>query len=229
MTSSASVDFFSPKALITLAVVAASCFSPLTQAQQVFRSVGPDGKVTFSDQAPPVAKSATIGTGTGTANSNANAAPATAVAGLPYEMRQLAGKYPVTLYTSYNCQPCNSGRALLTGRGIPFTEKTITTAEDNQALQRLSGVASLPFLTLGSQQIKGFSDAEWTQYLDAAGYPASSRLPASYRAPPATPLVALAPAPGTATKAADTTDEPAARPVRPQVQPSTSNPAGIRF
>ena len=224
MTSSASVDFFSPKALIALAVVATSCFSPLTQAQQIYRIVGPDGKVTFSDQAPPAAQSATVGA------SMANAAPATTAAGLPFELRQLAGKYPVTLYSGSNCEPCNSGRALLTGRGVPFTEKTVTTEEDSQALQRLSGANSLPFMTLGSQQIKGFSDAEWTQYLNAAGYPASSTLPASYRAAPATPLVALAPAPASAPAAKSAANSaPAARPVRPQAQPSASNPAGIRF
>ena len=224
MTSSASVDFFSPKALIALAVVATSCFSPLTQAQQIYRIVGPDGKVTFSDQAPPAAQSATVGA------SMANAAPATTAAGLPFELRQLAGKYPVTLYSGSNCEPCNSGRALLTGRGVPFTEKTVTTEEDSQALQRLSGANSLPFMTLGSQQIKGFSDAEWTQYLNAAGYPASSTLPASYRPAPATPLVALAPAPASAPAAKSAANSaPAARPVRPQAQPSASNPAGIRF
>lgn len=226
MTSSASVDFFSPKALIALAVVATSCFSPLSQAQQIYRIVGPDGKVTFSDQAPPAAKSATVGAATATAN----AAPATTAAGLPFELRQLAGKYPVTLYSGNNCEPCNSGRALLTGRGVPFTEKTVTTEEDSQALQRLSGANSLPFMTLGSQQIKGFSDAEWTQYLDAAGYPAASNLPASYRAAPATPLVALAPAPAAAPAAKVAAgNAPGALPVRPSSQPSASNPSGIRF
>ena len=224
MTSSASVDFFSPKALIALAVVATSCFSSLTQAQQIYRIVGPDGKVSFSDQASPAPKSATVDAGT------PNAAPATSPAGMPFEQRQLAGKYPVTLYSGNNCEPCNSGRALLTSRGIPFTEKTVTTDEDSQALQRLSGANSLPFMTLGSQQIKGFSDAEWTQYLDAAGYPASSTLPASYRAAPATPLVALAPAPAAAPAAkAAAGNAPGAQPVRPPSQPSASNPAGIRF
>lgn len=223
MTSSASVHFLGPKVLMALAVMAASAFSPLTQAQQVYRIVGPDGKVTFSDQAPPAAKSAALGSTATTAN----AAPVAGGAGLPFELRQVAGKYPVTLYTSDSCEPCNSGRALLTGRGIPFTEKTVNTAEDTQALERLSGAASLPFMTLGSQQVKGFSDAEWTQYLNAAGYPASSALPASYRAPAPTPLVALAAAPAAAPKAA--ASAPGTVPVRPKAPPPVSSPGGIRF
>jgi glutaredoxin len=137
-------------------------------------------------------------------------------------------KYPVVLYTGDNCAPCGAGRSLLTSRGVPFSEKTITTAADSEALQRLSGENSLPFLTIGSQQLKGFSDAEWTQFLDAAGYPKSSALPASYRAPAPSPLVtaAAASAIAPASEAREIRGTPAARPVQP---PANSNPAGIKF
>jgi hypothetical protein len=113
---------------------------------------------------------------------------------------------------------------------VPFTERTVNTAEDNEALQRISGENSLPFLTIGGQKIKGFSDTEWTQFLDAAGYPSTSKLPANYRSPPAAPLVAVQrPAPA-ATPAADpnaTARAPAAEPAAPV--DNRSNPAGIRF
>ena len=46
--------FFAPKALLTLAVVAVGFLAGVSQAQQVYRVVGPDGKVTFSDRAPAV-------------------------------------------------------------------------------------------------------------------------------------------------------------------------------
>ena len=117
---------------------------------------------------------------------------------------------------------------MLTSRGIPFAEKTVSSNEDAQALQRLSGDRSLPFMTIGSQQLKGFSDSEWTQFLDAAGYPSSSTLPSSYRQPAATPLVviAVAPAPTLATA-------PAVRPAAPapalRPAPNKDNPAGIKF
>ena len=141
-------------------------------AQQVYRIVGPDGKVTFSDRAPDTQLAPTTTRGGG--------APA-ADAALPYELRQVATRYPVTLYTSNDCQPCNSARNLLIGRGVPFSERTITTSEDVEAFKRLSGGTSLPFGTIGAQQLQGFSDAEWTQYLDLAGYPKQSQLPAAGR------------------------------------------------
>lgn len=226
MTSHTSASF-APKALLTFAVVAASFFADDSQAQQVYRSVGADGKVTFSDRPPLTAGSANISA------ASANAAGGQATAGLPFELRQLASKYPVTLYTGENCGPCNSGRSLLASRGIPFAERTVTTSEDSQALQRMSGEASLPFLTIGSQQLKGFSDAEWTQYLNAAGYPATSALPAGYRAPAPAPLVSVAAGESSATGATPgttVTTRPAARPARPAVPPpNANNPAGIQF
>ena len=134
-----------------------------TLAQPVYRNVDKNGKVTFSDQPP---------------SANAPAAPAragnsvaSAGGGLPYELRQVVQRYPVTLYANEDCGPCAAGRSLLVTRGVPFDERTVKSNEDVAALQRLSGQNSLPLLSIGAQQLKGFSDAEWSQYLDAAGYP----------------------------------------------------------
>ena len=186
-------------------------------AQPVYRHVDKNGKVTFSDQPPaataqPAAPRAGIATG--------DSPP------LPYEVRQAAQRYPVTIYTSEGCGPCGAGRSLLVTRGIPFEERTVKTNEDVEALQRLSGQASLPLLSIGTQQLKGFSDAEWSQYLDAAGYPKSAQLPPGYRNPPAQPLVAVqAPAAPSARPAA-----PAPAPTPAAADgPTPSNPAGIKF
>lgn len=196
------------------------------QAQNVYRILGPDGKVTFSDRPPaettaPPARSPA-------APAAATASPAAANGVLPYELRQVANRYPVTIYTGNDCAPCGSLRNLLTSRGVPYTERTVTSNEDIAALQRLSGSTSLPFGTIGGQQLVGFSDAEWIQYLDAAGYPKQSQLPSNYRQPAPTPLVAAKPmeaAPAAEPKA------PARPALPPPVNdgPTPSNPAGIRF
>ena len=211
MTSRSSV--FSIKIIAACALFAGA--TTLISAQPVYRIVGADGKVTFSDKAPaePKAKMASAA-GVGIASSS-----------LPYELRQVAQKYPVTLYTGENCGPCQSARSMLITRGVPFTEKTVSTLEDSQALQRLSGENSLPFATIGGQQLKGFSDAEWTQFLNAAGYPAVSVLPSTYRQPAATNLVTVAAAPASTAPAIPTRAAvPSAQPA-----PATVNPSGIRF
>lgn len=192
--------------------------SAMVQAQTLYRSVGPDGKVTFSDTPPP----------SNNAKAKSTTAPSAASAAggaLPYELQQIASRYPVTLYTGDACGPCSSGRSLLMARGIPFTERTVTTNDDAAALQRLSGDISLPFMTIGAQQIKGYSETEWTQFLDAAGYPKTSQMPAGYRAPAATPLVTLQRAAPPAS--APNIPPPAPAPA-PALEPN-ANPANIRF
>ncbi len=192
--------------------------SAASNAQQVYRIVGPDGKVTFSDR-PPSETNAKVTAAAGSPRGSVS------TASLPFELRQVVQRYPVILYTGDNCGPCQSARSMLITRGVPFTEKSVTTPEDSQALQRLSGENALPFATIGGQQLKGFSDAEWTPFLNAAGYPASSVLPSSYRQAAATPLVAVSAAPATAARAApERAAVPAAQPA-----PAAASPSGIRF
>ena len=196
------------------------------QAQGVYRIVGPDGKVTFSDRPPADANAQPARI--------ASEAPSAANGALPYELRQIANRFPVTLYTGNDCPPCTSARNLLTSRGVPFTERTVSSNEDIAALQRLSGGTGLPFGTIGGQQLAGFSEAEWTQYLDAAGYPKQSALPRNYRQPAPTPLVAVkAVEPAAAPAASAPAVAPAPSRARPPAPvndgPSPSNPAGIRF
>lgn len=191
-------------------------------AQQVYRQVDKNGKVIFSDQPPaanvqPAASRGGVSTVEGSGG---------AINSLPYELQQVAQRYPVTLYTRDDCAPCDTGRALLSTRGVPFSERQVKTAADAEALQRLSGESSLPVLAIGAQQLKGFSDTTWSQYLDAAGYPKSIRLPAGYRNPPAQPMVAQQAAPAAPAATAVTSPRPAVPPVAP---PSPSNPAGIQF
>ena len=196
--------------------LAALCWVPLAATAQVYRIVGADGKVTFSDK-PPADSGIKV---TAPSGGSGNSAPSSV---LPFELRQVAAKYPVTLYVGNDCGPCDAAKAMLTSRGVPFTAKTVNSNDDVQALQRLSGETSLPFLTIGSQQLKGFADLEWTQYLNAAGYPASSTLPAGYRVPAPTPLVAAKTVAPAAAADAPTRTRPA-----PAAVPAT-NPAGIVF
>jgi hypothetical protein len=194
-------------------------------AQQIYRIVGPDGRVTFSDKAPLEG------------NARAGASVAGQQAGdsgnsaLPFELRQVASRYPVVLYSGPSCGPCGTGRSMLSDRGIPFTEKTISTNEDIAALGRLTGGSpTVPILTIGEQQLKGYSETEWAKFLDAAGYPKTSQLPAGYSGPPAAPLVVAQQPPSAKPKAAPAPAGPVApAPAETEAAPAASNPAGIRF
>lgn len=189
------------------------CCALGAQAQGVQRIVGPDGKVTYTDRAAP-------------ASASTSATTPSETAPLPYALRQAVQRYPVTLYTGDKCNPCNSARELLQKRGVPFTEKTITTAEDGQAFAALGAENALPLITIGTQRVSGFLAADLNRYLDAAGYPAESQLPRTHRNPAPQPLAPAA-APTPAAPKVDTPAPPAA-PTAPVAAPP-SNPAGIRF
>jgi glutaredoxin len=214
-----SIKFIATCAISSFAL---STLSFHVSAQQLYRSVGPDGKVTFSDQPPPAAAKAKVTAGRGGKFTGDGPAGNTA---LPAELRPVATRYPVTLYTGKDCgAPCASARSLLGARGVPFTEKTIESNDDIESLRRLMGETALPSVSIGGQQLKGFSDQEWTQYLDAAAYPKTSVLPASFRNPAPTPMVVRAPVATPAAAAAAPAPAPAAA-----AAPAPANPAGIKF
>ena len=152
-------------------------------AAALYKVVGPDGRVTYTDQAPPADAPAQ-------AQIKTSASPSDGNASLPYELRQVATKFPVILYTKDDCTPCGLARNHLRERGVPYTEKTVNTPADIEAYQRAEGTTTIPIARVGGQQLKGFAAGEWSAYLDAAGYPRHSALPGSYRHAAAQPMVA---------------------------------------
>ncbi len=170
-------------ALATLAALAAP------NAHALYKVVGADGRVSYTDR-PPVDGSRVT---TVTANSGSDGE-----AQVPYEVRQAMQRNPVTIFTAENCDPCRVGRDLLMKRGIPFQEKTQSSEEDKTAIKDAVGSNGLPSLKVGSQKINGYEASAWNGALDAAGYPASSKLPSNFKQAEATtaaPRVAPKPAP----------------------------------
>jgi glutaredoxin len=177
-----------------------------------YKVTGPDGKVTYTDR-PPISADGKV--------TAINARGGASEVALPLDLRKAVSRYPVTLFVASSaCEPCDAARQLLRQRGIPFSERQVQTPEDSDALERLSGGRDAPTLSIGSQILRGLSPEVWASYLDAAGYPRESQLPANYQYPAAAPVVARAPPPR-APEAATSTEAPAANP--------TTNPAGIKF
>ena len=95
---------------------------------------------------------------------------------MSYTTRQAAERHPVTLFSSETCEEfCNTARALLKKRSIPYNEKIIKTKEDYEAAKNeLRGEVSIPTIRIGRQTISGFNDSAWNNLLDMAGYPNST-------------------------------------------------------
>ena len=197
-----------------------ACFA--LPGHALYKVVGPDGTVTYTDRPPPAATGRPAPVGART-EAPAGDAP---LANLPLELRQVSTRYPVTLYTGADCAPCETGRRLLAARGVPFAERRVSSEEDAEALNRLTGGRSIPTLMIGTQALRGFADSDWHSYLDAAGYPRESRLPRGYQQPAATPLVQRQ-AEAAAQQERPAAPAPAAEPAPPP--PAPPAPAGIRF
>lgn len=202
-------------------VVAISLVLAGAPALALYKVVGPDGKITYTDRAPTGTSSKVVPFGSG-AQAGDSAGGENAL--LPIELRQAAAKYPVTLYTATDCPPCDTARTLLQQRGIPYLEKRVQSEEDMLAMERLTGGRAVPGATIGPQQLRGLNVADWTAYLDAAGYPRESRLPRGWQPAPVTSVVtAKEPPPASAH---------AVRRAAPAAGAETTPPAGpgtIRF
>mgnify|MGYP001033212871 FL=1 len=132
---------------------------------QTYRWVDKAGKVHYGDRPPASAA--------GSVQERKLGAPA-ADKTLPYGLQQAVTNFPVTLYVSADCKEgCSEGRDYLKSRGIPFSEKSVATNEDIDALKKLVGgsEAVVPVLTVGAKQAKGWLQSDWQRLLDAAGYP----------------------------------------------------------
>jgi glutaredoxin len=92
-------------------------------------------------------------------------------ANLSFAARQAAQKYPVTLYSGPECQPCNDARQLLSKRGVPFTEKSVQTDTEKAELKNLIGDDFVPTMRVGAQRVRGFDASAYNNLLDLAGYP----------------------------------------------------------
>lgn len=208
-----------------LAIAAAGGLLATASAFAQYKSVGPDGRITYSDLPPPPGSKVVETKKLATDASPANPA-------LPFELQEATTKYPVVLYTGDACPPCDDARAFLRARGVPFTERTVTSNDDIALFKQQSPDGTAPVLTVGSRKSVGYTQSSWTGLLDSAGYPRTPVLPRDYRNPPPT---ALAPPPrGNAVDAAQTqgargtTASAGGAPAAPPAPAGTSG-SGFRF
>jgi glutaredoxin len=210
------VEMKSSKLLFSLLIL---CCAASAQAQ-LYKWVGPDGKITYSDTPPP-SSAKQVAT-----KSISSGGPSTV--GLPYELSQAVNNNPAQLYTTAKCPSCDAGRTFLNNRGIPFSEKTISTNEDIEQLRKINGGnTQLPYFTVGRNKLTGFEAGAWNDALSGAGYPATNQLPPSYRNAAAEPLAPAIPQKKPEPQQAKT-DEQAPAATAPA--PTEGNkPPGFRF
>lgn len=176
--------------LYVVAAVAVLAMSPPAAAQ--YRWIDSTGRVNYGDAPPRDAKNISRMDGRPSTD------PSDSAGDMPFELRKAMQTFPVTLYTALDCGPCESARAWLRQRNVPFQEIVVDTEVDAEEMKRRMGTTSVPVMALGRTPNLGFRETAWTAALTAAGYPDKIVLPAAYRAPPPQPIFPAA-----------TTDRPA--------------------
>ncbi|MBV8660289.1 MAG: glutaredoxin family protein [Burkholderiales bacterium] len=147
--------------IIALFVLAA----PFAMAAKVYQWKDANGNVVFSDQ-PPAGQQA---------QQKDMQANVVQTSGGTYTTREAVRKSPVTLWANNCGADCDSARALLGKRGVPYSLRNPQASQaDYEALNKLAGAAVVPVLQVGSGVLKGFNEENWQAAIDQAGYPKSA-------------------------------------------------------
>ena len=180
--------------------VAVAVMSATTAAQQqVYRYLDKDGRIIYTDRAPPPDGKEVQAKRLSPNYIENNEVPIATV--------QAAQRFPVTLYTFACGAVCQSAEALLNRRGVPFTTVNVEDQKGAEQLLKVTGGQQAPVLQVGDKLVAtGFNETRWTTMLDDAGYPKS---------PPTRRLTAKAaePAPAAAPAAAKSPEATQALPV----------------
>ncbi|MBK7815267.1 MAG: glutaredoxin family protein [Rhodocyclaceae bacterium] len=142
-------------------------------AQMTYRWIDKEGKVHYTDRPPAPGEAARV--------EQKRPTQLGADQTMSYALRQATAEYPVMLYTQTDCgEVCKQARDHLARRGVPFSEKTVTTADDLKALRTLVGEGDLivPVVQVGGKSSRGYLASSWDSLLDAAGYPKANAKPA---------------------------------------------------
>jgi hypothetical protein len=134
-------------------------------AQNAYRWVDKDGRVQYSDQPRP------------RPSRSSRSARSSPTGQRPAALRHPQGRrdFPVTLYTGRECgKPCDDGRALLTKRGVPFSETKLETTDDVAAFKARFGKDPSPPPSPSARR-NGLRPPAWNGLLNNAGYPAAKR------------------------------------------------------
>ena len=129
---------------------------------ETFRWTDGAGKTVISDTPPPGKAKGVVKVGGKPEASD----------GMSFATKRAAEAFPVILYTSADCvSECKQARDLLSGRGVPFTEKMVQTPAEIEELKQLAGDLFVPTVKVGKQNFRGFEAGAYNNLLDLAGYP----------------------------------------------------------
>lgn len=137
----------------------AACLGPAS-AQTLYKSVGADGRVVYSDKPPATGDAAkTLKLDTPPVSVVPGAAPTAPTARAAHADSGAPAVQPrgeVVLYMAKWCGYCTAAKAYMAGKGIAYRELDVDTPAGKTAFAQL-GARGIPVLLAGGQKISGFT------------------------------------------------------------------------
>jgi glutaredoxin len=159
-----------PLARIAL-IVSAVCLAPGSPAQQLYKSIGPDGKAVYSDKPPAEGR---IEKTLKFENLPASALPASAASYVEQLRRMQAAKGAepalagVVLFSASWCGYCTKAKAYMGSKGIAYREIDIDTPAGVSSFAQSGGAGGgVPFLVSGGRSVRGFSAAAYDSFFSS--------------------------------------------------------------
>lgn len=131
---------------------------------QPYKWIDAQGRTHYGDRPPADARArpvtAAINTYSGTPVLQASGGPA----------GKTAARENLVIYTTPTCGYCNAAKAHMNRRGIPYTERDVTTSESYEREFRQKGGRGVPLIVAGSRTLNGYSAESLDALLKSTGY-----------------------------------------------------------
>lgn len=144
---------------LAIALLCALAAMPTAFAESLYKSIGPDGRVVYSDRPPATGRIDKI---LRFKDLPSSALPVSAAANLD-KMRGAgsasndAAMGGVVLFSARWCGYCKKAKSYMNGKGIAYQEIDIDTPPGMAAFARAGGGRGVPLLIAGEQRVQGFS------------------------------------------------------------------------
>lgn len=145
-----------PTACLAVFVITSTFTSIGVSAQSLYKSIGPDGKIVYSDRPPTEGR---LEKTLEFKNLPSNTLSPTQLEQLK---RQKSGQKSVysdqpVIYTTNWCGYCKKAKAYLSSKGISYKEFDIETDSGMVAYAQAGGTGGVPLLVHRGQRVRGFS------------------------------------------------------------------------
>lgn len=149
-------------------VAGSMCIACSALAQELFKSVGPGGRVVYSDRRPTdgrVEKTMKIEQAPSSALPDSTLSYVEQLRRLRASASAKAGVAAPTagivLFTAPWCRYCTQAKEYLADKGLRYQEHDIDTAEGIAEFARVGGGKGVPLLVSGKDRVRGYSVASY--------------------------------------------------------------------